>query len=69
MGAKITIDSATLMNKGLEVIEAHFLFDLALEKMPIDRYGFYSLLVPFVDNYYKICFTKRKYTYWQERLY
>jgi 1-deoxy-D-xylulose-5-phosphate reductoisomerase len=27
MGAKITIDSATLMNKGLEVIEAHFLFD------------------------------------------
>ena len=29
MGAKITIDSATLMNKGLEVIEAHFLFDRA----------------------------------------
>jgi 1-deoxy-D-xylulose-5-phosphate reductoisomerase len=29
MGAKITIDSATLMNKGLEVIEAHHLFDLA----------------------------------------
>jgi 1-deoxy-D-xylulose-5-phosphate reductoisomerase len=28
MGPKITIDSATLMNKGLEVIEAHFLFDL-----------------------------------------
>jgi 1-deoxy-D-xylulose-5-phosphate reductoisomerase len=28
MGRKITIDSATLMNKGLEVIEAHFLFDL-----------------------------------------
>ncbi len=27
MGAKITIDSATLMNKGLEVIEAHWLFD------------------------------------------
>ena len=27
MGKKITIDSATLMNKGLEVIEAHFLFD------------------------------------------
>ena len=30
MGAKITIDSATLMNKGLEVIEAHHLFGLAL---------------------------------------
>jgi len=29
MGAKITIDSATLMNKGLEVIEARWLFDLA----------------------------------------
>ena len=28
MGKKITIDSATLMNKGLEVIEAHYLFDL-----------------------------------------
>jgi 1-deoxy-D-xylulose-5-phosphate reductoisomerase len=28
MGRKITVDSATLMNKGLEVIEAHFLFDL-----------------------------------------
>lgn len=32
MGARITIDSATLANKGLEVIEAHFLFD-----MPYDR--------------------------------
>ena len=32
MGRKITIDSATLMNKGLEVIEAHWLFD-----MPADR--------------------------------
>ena len=29
MGAKITIDSATLMNKGLEVIEAHHLFGVA----------------------------------------
>jgi 1-deoxy-D-xylulose-5-phosphate reductoisomerase len=29
MGAKITIDSATLMNKGLEVIEARWLFDIA----------------------------------------
>ena len=31
MGAKITIDSATLMNKGLEVIEAHWLYDVAYE--------------------------------------
>ena len=29
MGSKITIDSATLMNKGLEIIEAHYLFDTA----------------------------------------
>ena len=31
MGAKITIDSASLMNKGLEVIEAKWLFDLMVE--------------------------------------
>ncbi len=35
MGAKITIDSATLMNKGLEVIEAQWLFDLPIEKIGI----------------------------------
>jgi 1-deoxy-D-xylulose-5-phosphate reductoisomerase len=33
MGAKITIDSATMFNKGLEVIEAHWLFDLPYEKI------------------------------------
>jgi 1-deoxy-D-xylulose-5-phosphate reductoisomerase len=35
MGAKITIDSATLMNKGLEVIEAHWLFDFLPEQIDI----------------------------------
>jgi 1-deoxy-D-xylulose-5-phosphate reductoisomerase len=35
MGAKITIDSATLMNKGLEVIEAHWLFGFAPEAIDI----------------------------------
>jgi 1-deoxy-D-xylulose-5-phosphate reductoisomerase len=35
MGAKVTIDSATLMNKGLEVIEAHWLFDLPYEKIDV----------------------------------
>jgi len=35
MGAKITIDSATLMNKGFEVIEAHWLFDLPPERIGI----------------------------------
>ncbi|MGC5324084.1 1-deoxy-D-xylulose-5-phosphate reductoisomerase [Brevibacillus sp. SYSU BS000544] len=33
MGAKITIDSATMMNKGLEVIEAHWLFGLPFEQI------------------------------------
>ncbi len=35
MGAKISVDSATLMNKGLEVIEAMCLFDLPLEKVKV----------------------------------
>ncbi len=35
MGSKITIDSATMMNKGLEVIEAKWLFDIELDKIDI----------------------------------
>lgn len=35
MGAKITIDSATMMNKGLEVIEAHVLFDMPYDKIDV----------------------------------
>ncbi len=35
MGRKITIDSATLMNKGLEVIEAHWLFDVAASQIAV----------------------------------
>jgi 1-deoxy-D-xylulose-5-phosphate reductoisomerase len=35
MGPKITIDSATLANKGLELLEAHFLFDVAYERIEI----------------------------------
>jgi 1-deoxy-D-xylulose-5-phosphate reductoisomerase len=35
MGAKVTIDSATLMNKGLELIEAHHLFSLAPEQIDV----------------------------------
>lgn len=35
MGAKITIDSATMMNKGFEVIEAHYLFDIPYEKIDV----------------------------------
>lgn len=35
MGAKITVDSATLLNKGLEVIEAHWLFNLPYEQIEV----------------------------------
>ena len=35
MGAKITIDSANLMNKGFEVIEAHWLFDIPYERIEV----------------------------------
>lgn len=35
MGRKITVDSATLMNKGLEVIEAHYLFDVDYDQIDI----------------------------------
>lgn len=35
MGKKVTIDSATLMNKGLEVIEAHHLFNISYEKIRV----------------------------------
>ncbi len=35
MGKKITVDSATLMNKGLEVIEAHHLFGFDYDKIEV----------------------------------
>ena len=35
MGAKITVDSATMMNKGFEVIEAHYLFDIPYENIDV----------------------------------
>ncbi len=35
MGAKISVDSATMMNKGLELIEAHFLFPVGLDRLRI----------------------------------
>lgn len=52
MGAKITIDSATLMNKGLELIEAAWLFDLAPEKIQIvvQRQSIIHSMVQFTDH-------------------
>ncbi|MBY0528927.1 MAG: 1-deoxy-D-xylulose-5-phosphate reductoisomerase [Rhabdochlamydiaceae bacterium] len=35
MGPKVTVDSSNLMNKGLEVIEAHFLFDIPVEQIEV----------------------------------
>jgi len=52
MGRKISIDSATLMNKGLEVIEARWLFDVALEKIEVlvHPQSIVHSLVEFVDG-------------------
>ena len=52
MGRKITIDSATLMNKGLEVLEAMYLFDLALEKIAVVIHpeSIVHSMVEFVDG-------------------
>ncbi len=52
MGAKITIDCATLMNKGLEVIEAMRLYRMPLEKMQvvIHRQSIIHSMVEFVDG-------------------
>jgi 1-deoxy-D-xylulose-5-phosphate reductoisomerase len=52
MGAKITIDSATLMNKGLELIEAHHLFGLAPQRLDvlIHPQSIVHALVAFADG-------------------
>ncbi|MBI4586481.1 MAG: 1-deoxy-D-xylulose-5-phosphate reductoisomerase [Planctomycetes bacterium] len=52
MGAKITIDSATLMNKALEIIEAHWLFQLPPQKIKvvIHPQSVIHSLVEFVDG-------------------
>ncbi len=52
MGSKVTIDSATLMNKGLEVIEAHWLFDVPLNQIEVlvHPQSIVHSLVEFVDG-------------------
>ncbi len=52
MGAKITIDCSTLMNKGLEVIEAHWLFDIPCESIDvlIHQESVVHSMVEFVDG-------------------
>ncbi len=52
MGAKITVDSATMMNKGLEVIEAHWLFDIPPDRIDIlvHPQSIIHSIVEFVDG-------------------
>lgn len=52
MGAKITVDSATLMNKGLEIIEASWLFDMPVEKIDVvvHRESIIHSLIEYDDN-------------------
>jgi 1-deoxy-D-xylulose-5-phosphate reductoisomerase len=52
MGKKITIDSASLMNKGLEVIEAHWLFDVPVEKITVQIHpqSIIHSMVEYVDG-------------------
>ncbi len=52
MGRKISIDSATLMNKGLEVIEAHWLFDIKVEdiEVVIHPQSIVHSMVEFIDG-------------------
>jgi len=52
MGAKITVDSATMMNKGLEVIEASYLFDLPPDKIKVVIHpeALCHSLVQFIDG-------------------
>ncbi|MEN3189887.1 MAG: 1-deoxy-D-xylulose-5-phosphate reductoisomerase [Atribacterota bacterium] len=52
MGEKVTIDSATLMNKGLEVIEARWLFDISPQKIEIliHPQSYVHSMVQFVDG-------------------
>ncbi len=52
MGAKITVDSASMMNKGLEIIEARWLFDVTADNIDVvvHRQSIIHSLIQFVDN-------------------
>ncbi|MDX1640807.1 MAG: 1-deoxy-D-xylulose-5-phosphate reductoisomerase [Balneolaceae bacterium] len=52
MGSKITIDSSTMMNKGLEIIEAHWLFNIPVEKIEpvIHPQSIIHSIIEFVDG-------------------
>ncbi|MGB4613646.1 MAG: 1-deoxy-D-xylulose-5-phosphate reductoisomerase [Erysipelotrichaceae bacterium] len=52
MGAKITIDSATMMNKGFEVIEAHYLFDIDYDDIEVvlHKESYVHSMVEYIDG-------------------
>jgi len=52
MGRKVTVDSATLMNKGLEIMEAHWLFDVPIDKIDVVIHpeSLVHSMVEFVDG-------------------
>lgn len=52
MGAKITIDSATMMNKGLEIIEARWLFDIPVDRIDVvvHRESIIHSMIEYIDN-------------------
>ncbi len=56
MGPKITVDSATLMNKGLEVLEAHWLFDIPYERIEVVVHpeSIIHSMVEFIDGSVKL---------------
>ncbi|MBX7157905.1 MAG: 1-deoxy-D-xylulose-5-phosphate reductoisomerase [Verrucomicrobiae bacterium] len=77
MGQKITIDSATLFNKGLEMIEARWLFDLPMEKVDVvvHQQSIIHSMVEFVDcsilaqlSYSDMCFPIQYAVTYPERL-
>jgi 1-deoxy-D-xylulose-5-phosphate reductoisomerase len=77
MGPKITIDSATLFNKGLEMIEAHWLFDVEMERVEvvIHPQSIVHSMVEFVDgsalaqlSYSNMCFPIQYAVTWPDRV-
>jgi 1-deoxy-D-xylulose-5-phosphate reductoisomerase len=77
MGAKITIDSATLFNKGLEMIEAHWLFGVEMKRVEvvIHPQSIVHSMVEFVDgstlaqlSYSDMCFPIQYAVTWPERV-
>jgi 1-deoxy-D-xylulose-5-phosphate reductoisomerase len=77
MGAKITIDSATLFNKGLEMIEAHWLFGVGMSRVDVVVHpqSIVHSMVEFVDNsvlaqlsHSDMCFPIQYAITWPERV-